>query len=308
MSHQLITASSVDAFHPWPEDDPYWTETVWFGAWIPEARLSVYVYNWFRPVLGIRGGGCLIWDDRHWLPWDLPCFHYDVNEPITGKVDLRDMALDGGARLRSVEEGRVYEIDYHRNDVELSMRFASELPPEITDNTGTTEFFHGHLDQAGHYSGRLLLEGREHAIECYGIRDRSWGPRIISDDIRLGYCHGQSEELAFLAYSKPDDEQIFKGYLQRGGERVPLTGGQRRVRFDDGRLSAIEVLMHTADGEAVQARGKPLNCLAYMPYPNLLTWLYLVRWEVEGRVIYGEEQDAWSLPLWREHVRAGGWS
>ncbi len=308
MKHtNLVCAESVDAFHTWPEDNPHWTETFWFGAWVPEARLTVYLYQWFRPVLGIYGGGCLIWDERHWLPWDLPMFHYDVNRPIAGPLDLRDLQLDNGLSLRALEEGRVYELDYRRGDTEVSMRFASDLPPEITDNEGTSEFFAGHLDQAGHYSGHVRFEGREHRFDCHGIRDRSWGPRVISDDIRLGYCHGQGADLAFLAYSKPEGERVFKGYVERAGKREAVVGGQRQVQFVEGRLQRIELTLLTASGDSVRGVGVPLNRFAYMPYPNLLTWLYLMRWEIAGQVIYGEEQDAWSLPLWRRHVLAGGW-
>lgn len=236
---------------------------------------------------------------------------------MRGSVDLNALSLDCGTSLRTVDEGRIYDIEYQRGAVELAMRFTARESPIITDNEGTAAFFAGHLDQAGHYGGTLRLEGRDYAIDCHGIRDRSWGPRVIGDDIRLGYCHGQSPEFAFLAYARPapdaapgaDEDVVFKGYLQRGDRRLALTGGSRRLHRRGGRLVGIDVEMVTATGETVSGRGTVLNRFAYMPYPNLLTWLYLVRWEFAGGlVVYGEEQDAWSLPLWRAHLNAGGWS
>jgi hypothetical protein len=40
-----------------------------------------------------------------------------------------------------------------------------------------------------------------------------------------------------------------------------------------------------------------------MPYPNLLTWLYLMKWQIGDEIVYGEEQDVWSVPLWRGRDR-----
>jgi hypothetical protein len=318
MTAPLLVADSIDAFHPWPADDPHWTETCWYGAWIPEHSLSIYVYHWFRPNLGIYGGGCLVWDDRHWLPWDLPVYDYAVNRPIGATLDLRQLKLDCGTTIDSLREGERYLIRYRQRQVKLELEFDAISPVELTDSAGTSEFFAGHIDQAGHYRGSLELEGRRYAIDCHGIRDRSWGPRVITDDIRLGYCHGQSQQLAFLAYTRPGgdaapsrdhsaEEPVFKGYLQRDGERVALAHGTRRVHVANGRLDHIDIELADQHGRALSGRGVPLNRFAYMPFPNLLTWLYLMRWEFAEGTIYGEEQDAWSLPLCRAHRRGGGW-
>ena len=40
-----------------------------------------------------------------------------------------------------------------------------------------------------------------------------------------------------------------------------------------------------------------------MSYPNMLSHHYLMRWELPAGIVYGEEQDLWSLPLWRDHIR-----
>ena len=69
----LEIGDSADAFHAFPPDCAEWTEAVWFGTYVPQA-LSVYVYQWFRPVLGIYGGGCSVWDEMNGCPGMLPCF------------------------------------------------------------------------------------------------------------------------------------------------------------------------------------------------------------------------------------------
>ena len=53
MGPQLQTGISLDAFQPYPGDTPEWTDAVWFAAYVPEQALTAYVYQWFRPALGI---------------------------------------------------------------------------------------------------------------------------------------------------------------------------------------------------------------------------------------------------------------
>ena len=101
----LITADSHDAFHPWPDGRSDWVEAVWFGTWVPERAMTIYVYHTFRPALGIYGGGCIIWDSQSNLPWDAPLYQFDVCRPIPGRIDLRNLQLDNGARITSLLEG-----------------------------------------------------------------------------------------------------------------------------------------------------------------------------------------------------------
>ncbi len=302
----LVVENSVDTFHDWDHSQPYWMETFWYGAWIPQLATTVYLYQWFRPVLGIYGGGCIVWDAHAYLPWDIPAFHYEVNRQITGRLDLRDLQMDNGMRLRTLEEGNRYEMSYARRDIEVQLRFEATTPPEIVNSKGMSEFFAGHIDQAGRYTGLLSIAGRRHEIDCHGIRDRSWGPRIMTDDIRMNYCHGQSQKLAFVCYSKPDaqGEQVFKGYLARDGRRLALDGGTRRSVYAQQILRRVELEIFDTEGRRIVVSGEPMNRMVYEPYPNLITWLHLMRWQVDGETIYGEEQDVWSVPLW--HARDRG--
>jgi hypothetical protein len=300
----FVVENSVDTFHSWDAGQPAWTETFWFGAWVPEAAVTVYLYTWFRPVLGIYGGGCLIWDDKAFLPWDIPAFHYDVNRPLLAPVDLRSLELDCG--MRTIKEGWQYEMTYARRDIEVALRFDGVTPPEIITGKGMKEFFSGHIDQSGRYSGHVKIGKTRHEVECVGIRDRSWGPRVITDDIRMNYCHGQSAELAFVSYSHPGSthDEVFKGYLSRDGRRVDLSGGSRKSVYRNDELRRIELELIDTEGRHLTATGVPLNRMVYEPYPNLLTWLYLMQWRVGEHTIFGEEQDVWSIPLWHARDRS----
>jgi hypothetical protein len=298
----LLVDGSDDAFHAWPATSTQWTEAMWFGAWLPELATSVYIYNWFRPAMGIYGGGCIVWNDKAHLPWEVPIYQYDVNRPILQDLDLRKLELDCGTRVTCLRDGWQYRIHFSNPRVRVELEFHASTPPELTQQHGTAEFFAGHLDQPGRYRGYVELEGHRHDIDCHGVRDRSWGPRVISDDMRLGYCHGESPELAFLAFSQPGgaEEPVFKGFLSMDGDRIDLLKGVRRVQFSDRRMTRIVLGLEDKKGRRLETEGVPLNYFLYLPYPNLLSRHYLVRWESAHGTFYGEEQDLWSVPLWRQ--------
>jgi hypothetical protein len=312
----LIIDGSDDSFHAWPADAVDWTEATWFGAWVPERALSVYVYHWFRPVLGIYGGGCIAWDQSGHLPWEARNFQYDVNRPLPARLDLRKLELPTGTRITCLRDGWQYRIEFTNETVRLLLEFEATTAPDLTAQHGSAELFSGHLDQPGRYRGHIELDGERLAIECYGIRDRSWGPRVIGNDIRMGYCHGEGEATSFLAFSKPGspaettaalvtcDDTVMKGFLHRDGERIALAGGSRHVTLRDDRLERLVVRLADIKGRELEAEGTPLNYFTYTSYPNLLSRHYLVRWESADGTCYGEEQDLWSVPLWSAHARA----
>jgi hypothetical protein len=301
----LITADSHDAFHPWPEGRGDWVEAVWFGTWVPERAMTIYVYHTFRPALGIYGGGCIIWDSQSNLPWDAPLYQFDVCRPIPGRIDLRNLQLDNGARITSLLEGHEFEVEFRNARAHLCLKFTATTPPDLTERDGTPEFFAGHLDQPGKYEGFVEIEGQRHVIDAFGIRDRSWGPRKIGDDIRMGYAHGAAPDVAFLAFSRPAGarEEIFKGYLSLDGERVPVASGHREIEREGLKLKRIRFALTDKSGRTLEGNGTPLNQFSYMSYPNMLSHHYLMRWELPAGIVYGEEQDLWSLPLWRDHIR-----
>lgn len=301
----FVVGDSVDSFHAWPPGMLNWTEAVWFGAWVPEHALTVYLYHWFRPAMNIYGGGCIIWQGDTLVPWDAPLFQFDVNRPIRGDLDLGDLVLDNGFTLRTLRPGLDYAMHFDSPRATVALRFTATTAPDLTHARGTSEFFAGHVDQPGRYNGHIDIEGRRYEIDSFGMRDRSWGPREIPDDVRMGYCHGEGQDVAFLAFSRPaaSEEEIYKGYLSLDGVRHDVTQGWRRVRHESGRLSEITFELEDTAGRRLGARGVPLNAFSYTSYPKLLSHHYLMRWELPEGIVFGEEQDLWSVPLWREARR-----
>jgi hypothetical protein len=306
----LETGSSLDAFQPYPQGTPEWTDAVWFAAYVPEQALTVYVYQWFRPALGIYGGGCIAWERTAAVPWDAALFQYDVNRPILGPLRLQTLALDNGTSISSLREGHEYLVRFENARARVEFRFEALTTPHVTTRGAAGDFFAGHLDQGGWCTGAIEIEGRRHAIDAYGVRDRSWGPRVIRDDVRLGYFHGGSRRRCFLGFCHAGEptQPVFNGYLSVDGERETVSRGERRVQYRGDRLERITLDIEDAAGRSLHASGVPLNEFAYTPYPNLLSRHYLMRWDIGGEVAFGEEQDLWSVPLWRDHRRVRPWT
>jgi len=152
-----------------------------------------------------------------------------------------------------------------------------------------------HFDQPMHVIGTILLYGEEIPIDCYSVRDRSWGPRPAGptppdkklphgtlprpnppirakDPHSVGYVFGtQDPREAFLAFTDPwlrvdgrMSDDLDTGFLLRDGVYSPLVAGFRTTELaPDTRfirkihLEASDALGRdlVADGELVARHG-----------------------------------------------------
>jgi hypothetical protein len=294
-----------DTFHP-PTEDPWWTETVWFGWMVPERKLLGYFYPAFRPNLGVQFGGVIVFDDTAELPWELPVFHYDWHLKLPVGVDLRDAHLPNNMSILAVEPGRVYELGYDTEELQLELRYEALMRPMIS--RGTPPFsVAGHLDQPGHVTGRMVLHGEELSVDCFAMRDRSWGPRRDGRQPKVGYAYATaSADSAFLSVSvdkRGDFDRVSTGFLMRQGTWARLAAGRRDVQRDSyGRPETITIEANDELGRSVHAVGHAVSRQVFTAYPSMFCWNSLVRWDYEGVVCWGEDQDVWGPRRWREYA------
>ena len=110
------------------------------------------------------------------------------------------MRLDNGMRLDCIEPTRVYEFGYEHPDLVLALRYEAIMPPLVT--LGTPPFNNGHIDQIGRVTGTMVLRGDEVAVDCFAMRDRSWGSRRDGRQPKVGYAYATaSPTSAFLSIS-----------------------------------------------------------------------------------------------------------
>jgi hypothetical protein len=296
---------SDDALHEPSTDDPWWTETVWFGWMVPERKILGYFYPGFRANLGIMFGNVLVTDPSADLPWEIPFFEEYWHLKLPAEVDLRDATFENGMALKCLEPGRIFEFSFRHRHLELDLRYEALMKPLVT--RGTPPFNHGnHIDQPGHVTGSMKLRGEELRVDCFSMRDRSWGIRRDGRQPRVGYCYATaSGESGFLSISvmTQGTDVITTGFLMRDGEWSRLASGTREVTRD-ARGRPIEIRIHGVDelGRSVISTGTVASRQVFKCYPSMFCWNSLVEWKLDGQRCWGEDQDIWHPEKWREYA------
>jgi hypothetical protein len=311
-----------DDFHDEVMSDRWWeTETQWFSWNVPERKMGGWTYSQARPNANLCNGGVWVWDDTGALPWELP---YRVNYsglqlPPRAERDMRDFEWPTGVHVRTIEPLMAYEIDYvDEGALELHLRFDAIMAPN-PHPTGVAPFLKGvHFDQAGRVTGECVLHGERIEVDCYSVRDRSWGPRpmgrprkrkLAESDVQtgtggVGYAFGTaSPDDAFLVYSlpSPDADPVVCGFMVRDGVYAHILSGSRRVVVDPAldMVAAIEV-------DAVDDAGRTLHAVGEAVSRH---WQgrggdTLLRWCWDNAEGWGEDQSRYSRVTW-EAMRAG---
>jgi hypothetical protein len=194
------------------------------------------------------------------------------------------------------------ELTYHG----LSPGFGGE-PREERDGKWVSakaeksgqEFARGHLEQHGHATGRVVIDGVEHRVDGYGLRDHSWGPRYWQAPRYYRWLtmnFGADAGIAGALTVQRDGTEVQGGYIYRRGEPNRLVGRVEVETTYGGaeRLHArLAVTVHPVDGGAAEhVEGR---VLAMVPLRNR-------RAGVTTRIAEG-------LTEWRWGERVGyGWS
>jgi hypothetical protein len=301
-----------------PDDDNFhslgsgwWeTETCWFSWNVPERGMGGWTYAQVRPNARLCNGGVWVWDASAAYSWELP---YHVNYyglELAEQRDLRDFEFPTGVRVTCLEPLTAYHISYDDAPaLEVDLTFHAVMAPN-PHPVGIAPFVKGtHFDQAGRVTGTVVLDGDRIEVDCYSVRDRSWGPRPQGPRPRsrsgapsagggIGYCFATaSPNDAFLAYSVPTahDDPVVCGYLIRAGVYAHIVSGTRRVAVDPvtGWVTGMEL-------EAVDDAGRTLSAAGEAVSRH---WRghggdTLLRWEWDGASGWGEDQTYLSKRTW----------
>ena len=293
-----------DTFHP-RDDDPWWTETMWFAWMVPERGILGYYYPMFRPNLGIQAGGVLVFDPSAELPWELPVFDYHWHQQIPAGCDLRDATLNNGMRIRCVEPTRQWDLGFENRDLVLSLLVEGVTKPLVT--RGTPPFNRGHIDQICHVTGTMALHGETIPVDCFAMRDRSWGPRQDGRQPQVGYSYATHDEHnAWLAVTigKGLDYHVTTGFNILDGEWARMVSGTRTVERDgDGRPQRYTIDAVDELGRHVTATGTVVSRQVFTAYPSMFCWNALVEWSTDGTDGWGEDQDCWHPRKWRQFLQ-----
>lgn len=302
-----------DSFHEL--GDRWWaTETAWFSFHHAQRRLGGWLYTLARPNIGTVQGGAWVWDADAWAPWEIRYCANHSSKRLEPGTDLRHATLATGVTIQVLEPLRSYRIGYSEpGRFEAELRFDAIMDP-FPFASGEPPFLSAsHFDQTGRVTGRVVLDGEPIDIDCFSVRDRSWGPRPEHRPQRLSYCFGTtSPESAFFATSRPrpDHDLISHGYLIRDGRLARIVGGERRVERDPvtGWVTRETIAGRDESGREFHAAGTPVSRVAVNRH-LAVTWTYLTRWDLDGEQAWGEDQDMWPVEQWSRFRREarGAW-
>lgn len=305
----MTVTAADDEFHPPTSDDPAWAETCWFTFSVPERRLSGQLYPFFSPNLGVLAQGVYVWDEHGTLPHTARYAKNLWHVPLPDQP-LSDLRLETGLRYRVLEPLTRYALAYDDPDAgDLSVDLVFTAAGPANPLAGS------HLDQPGRYTGTLVLDGETIAVDAYGFRDRSWGPRSQVGDTMHGATNGgysyatASERDGFHAITMVFGGACvgIHGYVVRDGTWSRLASATREVvERDAGTGYPRRVVLDLVDelGRALHAEGTCLNSLGFPINPNLFTVNCLTEWVFDGVTAYGEDHDNWSAASARRAFRA----
>lgn len=297
-----------DLLHKPTSDDPYWTETVWFGVHAAGRGVGMNLYPLTRTNLGIIALGLYVWEQGAEETWQLPYYRSFWHLKLPENHDPTNFRLPVGFGCERLEPMNSYRLTYEDGDAlkfDLTFRGLHPAEPYGVDNG------YGHLDQFGRVTGNVELLGERIPIDCIEMRDRTWSPRReTSQRAHVGYAYGAaSESNGFHISSKhaadDEDDVLTSGFLlETGGKTRKLVSGRREVARDEqGRPTAIIASVVDEDGRPMVFRGEVISRLA-MPTTPYFCWMSLVRWTFpDGSIGFGQDHDSWAPARLRKFLR-----
>jgi hypothetical protein len=298
--------ASDESFHP-AGSDPYWNESSWFHFSIPDRDMIGFVYFFYDVRTGVSGGGPALWDPTGEETYNCRFYDWRWMQPPTPGLDHRDLVLPSGLRHRVLEPMTSYQLTYSGLGLELDLRWTALMPPHEI-NYGDSAIMTGarHFDQPGRAVGSLTLAGERVDVDCYSLRDRTWGPHrpgaSRSGDYLWAIASPRSHwHVITLAGDEPGVDVVMNGYLVRDGIQGELVRGERRV-VERRNGAPVRVVVDAEDdhGRALHAEGTVRTALRWFGWPGRLAFWTLTDWRWDGQRGWGENQEFFP----REQVRS----
>ena len=294
------------------------TETWYWGFHVPDQAINCFAYCWVHPNLSVVTGGLMIY--KGFKPQHLASELFDIRDFMSSAFlgTGSDIQMPNGFRvtvLKPLERMRMTFADPGREtslDVELD---AVSAPIMRANNK--------HFEQVMRVTGELVLRGEHHRVDCFQVRDRSWGELRPEDHARIppytwvtGVL-GPAAEFSFNlgAHDDPEREPEWRGVYELppasivkdgwvvvGGEMRRLRRASKITRREKPlqRPRRHEIEIEDTTGRVYRITGEVVASSMWAGWPNASCHLGLVRWECEGMIGWGETQEVqWNDYVWR---------
>lgn len=303
--------SQADRFGP-RDHNPYWNESAWFSVSIPERRIHGMIQYYFRPNMGMLNGGPCLWDQSGTSQWNCLYYNWSHLQALPEGAEKFAMTARNSLSVRVLEPLTRYKIGYDRDGFELDLQWTAigpmhELKTGDAGQQATAKF---HIEQPGRMRGTIRRHGESFAVDCWSMRDTSYGAREYESLARGGYFWGIGETGSFHALcmgpknSGAREAQAIGGYIMKDGEMASLVSGRREV-LEYGRLGPSKVLFEGADtlGRMVRATGTIDPGLVFTGYTDHSVVWSLAEWDWDGTTLWGDNQEFCPDDLFRRIAR-----
>jgi hypothetical protein len=197
-----------------------------------------------------------------------------------------------------------YSDPVRKNSVDL--HFKGVAPPIMFADGN-------HFEQTMKVTGELVLRGKRYDVDCYNVRDRSWGkPRqetiqplppmswvtgTFNDNFSFNCnmldCVEGNPELKGTPFALTADKALNAGWLYRDGKVGNIVRATKRVGRAPGTFLPITLDFEATDDldRTFRVQGKLVSSLMQTAWQNIDIHINLMRWECEGMVAYGDCQE-----------------
>jgi len=286
----------ADRFFDDPSDNPYWNESVWFSFSIPEQHKHGFIQYYFRPNMGMLNGGPVMWDATGTNTWDCLYYNWSHLQALPPGVKKFDMTANNSLSVKVMEPLTCYTIHYDNDDFQMDLEWQAigpthELKSKDPGQQATQKF---HMEQPGRMAGTICRDGETMAIDCFSMRDTSYGPRDYSSTASGGYFWGIAADSAFHAIAKGEgrEQNVIGGFLWRDGQLASLISGTRRVE-EYATFGPKRVVFDATDqlGRTITVTGKIDNGFVFTGYTDHTVVWSLLEWDWDGITHWGDNQE-----------------
>jgi len=309
----MIEHIDPDNFCPTPTGDPFWNESAWFSFSSPERGMHGMVYYFFRPNMNWLVGGPVLWDGTGMHAEE--CLYYDWHhmQPMPPNARKFDFTSFTSLTVEVVEPLRQYRLRYDDNGFRMNLLWSAVSDPHHFGTmevaaTGASNDNRMHLEQLGRVTGSVQLKGEEYQVDCFSLRDTSWGRRVLDTVKRGSYFWAIADErTAFHAMSVGEeaDQDIVGGFLMLDGVVSTIRRGRR---FDtvmgDVTPKSFRVVLEDELGRTTEVSAAIRSHLIFNGYPRIQTvWSLLEAQFGNGQNGWGDIQEFQPSEQFRKMVR-----
>jgi len=288
--------------------NPYWNESVWFSLSIPERRIHGLVQYYFRPNMNMLNGGPVIWDPSGTFQWNCLYYNWSHLQAMPPGAEKFNMTANNSLSVEVLEPLTRYSVCYDHENLQMELEWEAigpvhELRMGGTPQESVAKF---HIEQPGRMRGTFRLDDVEYAVDCFSMRDTSYGPRDYASLRCGGYFWGIAADSSFHAIAIGDgaEQAVAGGYIWRDGQLASLVSGTRRVT-QYGRFGPREVVFEAQDslGRQMRALGKIDEGLVFTGYTDHTVVWSLTEWDWDGVTHWGDNQEFCPAVRFRQIAR-----